>query len=77
MMRSGCEWVKIAPPAGNPLTVMVSAEISHIASPIRMPTPTASSGASSSAQASLDSTMWVSETGSDFQNRTLRSRRSS
>ncbi len=75
--RNGWEWVNIAPPAGRPLTVMVSAEISHIATPIRMPIPMASSGARTSAQASLDSTMWVSETGSDFQNSTLRSRRSS
>lgn len=77
MMRSGCEWVNTAPPAGKPLIEMVSAEISHIATPIRMPTPTASNGASSSAHASLDSTMCVSEMGKDFQNSTLRSRRSS
>jgi len=41
------------------------------------PTTTAMAGARSSALATFDSTVEVSDSGSDFQNRMLRSRRSS
>ncbi len=44
---------------------------------VMMPAITAISGATISALISLDSTVWVSDSGSDFQNRMLRSRRSS
>ncbi len=44
---------------------------------VTMAAATASSGAMTSAPTSLDSTVCVSETGIDFQNSTLRSRRSS
>ena len=57
MIRSGCDWVNTACAAGTPLTVMVSAEITHSATPISRPTATASSGARTSAHATLDSTI--------------------
>ena len=75
--RSGWEWVNTAVLAEMPLTVKVSADTTHSTRPSAMPTPTATSGASSSAQTSLDSTVSRSEIGRDFQNSTLRSRRSS
>ncbi len=77
MMRSGCEWVNTALLWLMPLTDRVSAVTSHRQMPISRPMPIATIGASSSAQAALDSTVFRSDSGSDFQNSTLRSRRSS
>ena len=77
IMRMGWEWVNTAVPAETPFTDKVSAEMTHSTRPITTPTPTATSGASNKAQAAFDSTICVSDTGSDFQNRMLRSRRSS
>ncbi|MNI93472.1 hypothetical protein D3C73_1514350 [compost metagenome] len=44
---------------------------------VRLDAMMAMSGATISALNTLDSTVWVSDSGSDFQNRMLRSRRSS
>ena len=74
---NGWAWVNNAVGWGMPLAIIATAASSHRATPTSRPTTTDSSGASSSAHAALDSTVWVSDTGSDFQNRALRSRRSS
>ena len=55
----------------------VTARISNCSMPTMMPVTTATIGASMVALMILDSTVLVSEIGSDFQNRMLRSRRSS
>src|SRR5690606_1411237 len=74
---NGCEWVNRALVPGRLRASMVTAATSHRITPTTRPMASDISGASSRAQAALDSTVWVSETGSDFQNRALRSRRSS
>ncbi len=77
VIRNGCEAVSRPVVPGTPLTVVVSAVTTHSARPMRMPTAVASSGASSRAQATFEPTVAASEIGIDFQNRMLRSRRSS
>ena len=55
----------------------VTAKISNCSMPTTIPVITATIGASTVALTTLDSTVLASEIGSDFQNRMLRSRRSS
>ena len=57
--------------ASTPLSIRISA------SEVRQAAATTISGVTTMAMASFDSTVWASETGSDFQNSRLRSRRSS
>jgi len=69
--------VKYAPTPGMPFTTRVRPTTSHSTIPSTTPTAMPATGPSTTAQRALDSTTWASEIGSDFQNSTLRSRRSS
>src|SRR6185437_981480 len=61
----------------TPCSESVSANSISIRMPVTVPTTTAMNGATTVAAMTLESTVAASETGSDFQNRMLRSRRSS
>lgn len=74
---NGCECVAMAHGLGTPAINAPPMAINHRARPTTRPIAIAISGASNNAHAALDSTVCVSDTGKDFQNSTLRSRRSS
>ncbi|MNV84520.1 hypothetical protein D3C71_1783990 [compost metagenome] len=76
-MRNGCEWVAIAQGLVAPAPAAPNMATTQSTRPTARPMAIAISGANTSAHNALDSTVWVSETGNDFQNSTLRSRRSS
>src|SRR6185437_3513023 len=61
----------------TPCSESVSANSISIRMPVTVPTTTAMNGATTVAAMTLESTVAASETGNDFQNRMLRSRRSS
>ena len=73
----GWAWVMMASGCGMPPAAMATIATSHSTRPTSRPIASASSGASSRAQAALESTVCASDTGMDFQNSALRSRRSS
>ena len=75
--RNGCEWVTTSVEPGTPDTAAPINITIQSTTPMTRPMPTDSTGASSRAQAAFDSTIWASVIGIDFQNRMLRSRRSS
>lgn len=75
--ENGCEWVASAHGLGTPAIKAPTMAINHSAMPTAAPIAMEISGASSNAQAALDNTVCTSDTGNDFQNSTLRSRRSS
>ena len=76
--RNGLALVQATPAISGLITSAVKASMPKNASmPAAMATSVAISGATTSALATFDSTVAVSEIGIDFQNSTLRSRRSS
>src|SRR5690606_987373 len=77
MMPIGLAGPQISVQALPPCITTTALIITMKANMVRMATPTAMAGATSTALATFDSTVSVSDSGSDFQNSTLRSLRSS